>query len=178
VRIKGGEGLDKALEAMESGLLRAGTVRAGFLEGATYPDGGLPVAAVAAIQNFGAPNAGIPPRPFFSNMVKEKGPGWADALARILVSNEFDAEKALALMGEGVSGQLRQSIIETLAPPLSQITLMLRKMRSEDQGLVVTGATVGEAARRLDAGESPGGVSTKPLVDTGHLLNSVGYEVE
>lgn len=176
VRITGGDGLDKALEAMEAGLLKAGTVRVGFLENADYPDGGVGVATVAAWQNFGTKT--IPPRPFFTNMVKAKGPGWAAALARILTANDFDSEKALSLMGEGIAGQLRQSIVDTMAPPLSQITLMLRKMRSEDQGLVVTGATVGEAARRLDAGETVGGVSAKPLVDSGHMLASVDYEVE
>jgi hypothetical protein len=81
-------------------------------------------------------------------------------------------------MGEGIKGQLQQSIADTDAPALSQITLMLRKMRSEDQSLVVTGKTVGEAARRVAEGESTAGVSTKPLDDTGHMKASVDYEVD
>lgn len=174
VTIRGGDGLERHLKELSAKVTKAATVRVGFLEGATYPDG-TPVAMVAAIQNFGAGK--IPPRPFFSSMVKEKGPKWGDALAKILMANDFDSAKALEMMGEGIRGQLRQSIVDTLAPPLSQITLMLRKMKSEDQGLVVTGATVGEAARRLDAGETPGGVSTKPLIDSGFLLSRVDYEV-
>lgn len=178
VAIKGGDKLERHLRELSAKLTKARKLKVGFLEGATYEDAAhTPVAMVAAIQNFGAPKASIPPRPFFSNMVKEKGPAWGDKLARILQSNDFDSSKALELMGEGISEQLRKSIVETLDPPLSQITLMLRRMKSEDQSLIVTGATVGEAARRLDAGETPGNVSTKPLIDSGYMLSKVDYEV-
>ena len=37
---------------------------------------------------------------------------------------------------------------------------------------------VAKARRRVSAGESTAGVSTKPLVWTGHLLASVDYEVK
>ena len=174
--VKGGDGLDKKLAEIAARLGRGGALKVGFLEGATYPDG-TSVAMVAAIQNFGAPSRGIPPRPFFSNMVKEKSPGWPAQLAQILEATQMDLPASLALMGEGIAGQLRDAIIATSAPPLSPVTLMLRKMRSEDQGLVVTGRTVGEAAARVRAGEGVGDVSTKPLVDSGHMLASVDYEV-
>lgn len=151
-------------------------LKVGFLEGSTYPDG-TPTATVAAIQNFGAPARGIPPRPFFTNMIKEKSPRWASALAALLKRNNWDVEKTLNQMGAGIKGQLQQSIADTNAPPLSDITLMLRKMRSENPDLEVTGATVGEAARRVKAGESTAGVSTKPLIDTTQMINSVDYEV-
>lgn len=175
VKISGGDKLDKALRDLEQKITKSARLRVGFLEGATYPDG-TPVAMVAAIQNFGGGK--IPPRPFFTNMVKDKGPKWGDALGKLLQANDFDASRALELMGEGISGQLRQAIVDVLAPPLAPLTLMLRQMRAEDPNLVVTGATLGEAARRLDAGEVPGGVSTKPLVDSGHMLASISYEVD
>lgn len=174
VKITGGDKLAATLKDLSAKVTAAHTLRVGFLENATYPDG-TSVAMVAAIQNFGAGKT--PPRPFFTNMVKAEGPTWGDKLARILDANDFDSEKALELMGEGIKGQLQESIIATMAPPLAAITLMLRKMRSEDQSLVVTGKTVGEAAARVAAGESSAGVSTKPLVDSGHMLNSVDYEV-
>lgn len=177
IGIKGGGLLEKRLAQLAKQVTNPATLRVGFLENATYPDG-TSVAEVAAIQNFGAPGRGIPPRPFFSNMVARESPAWGAKLGRILEQNDWDAEKALALMGEGIAGQLRQYIVETNAPPLSAITLMLRKMRQDNPDLVVTGATVGEAAARIRAGESYGGVSTKPLVDTGNLLASVDYEVE
>lgn len=167
----------KRLAEVARGLSQGGAVNVGFLEGATYPDG-TPVAMVAAIQDFGAPGASIPPRPFFRNMVAEKSPEWPERLAAALKSFDFDVAKALDFMGQDIQADLRQSIIDTNAPKLSQITLMLRKMRADDPNLVVTGATVGEAARRVKAGEAAGGVSTKPLVDTGFMLSRADYEVK
>lgn len=174
--LKGGSKAEAHLKALARRIGKAQAVNVGFLENATYPDG-TKVAMVAAIQNFGAPAAAIPPRPFFTNMINEKSPGWGDQLSDVLVMSGYDMKAALALMGEGIKGQLQESIKETNAPALSKITLMLRKMRSEDQSLEVTGATVGEAARRVAAGESVAGVSTKPLNDTAHMQNSVDYEV-
>lgn len=174
--VEGGKDLDKRLAEIAQKLGRGGALKVGFLEGATYPDG-TSVGLVAALQNFGAPSRGIPPRPFFTNMVKDKSGAWPDQLGEILVSTQYDLPASLRLMGEGIAGQLRQSIVDTNAPALSPVTLMLRKMKSENQGLVITGRVVGEAAKRVAAGESYGDVSTKPLIDTGHLLASVDYEV-
>ena len=176
VGIRGGGLLEKRLRELAAKVRKQATLRVGFLENATYPDG-TSVAEVAAIQNFGAPGRGIPHRPFFSNMIARESPAWGAKLGRLLEANDWDAEKALALMGEGIAGQLRQYIVDTNAPPLSQITLMLRKMKAENPDLRVTGATVGEAASRLAAGETPGGVSAKPLVETGVMLAAVDYEV-
>lgn len=176
VTISGGTKLKKALAEISKNLKKASTVRVGFLEGSDYPDG-TPVAMVAAIQNFGAPKVGIPPRPFFSNMVKAKSPGWPDAIAKILPTTGYDAKKTLSIMGEGIAGDLKQSIIDTNSPPLSPITVMLRGMKSHDQSLVVTGKTVGEAAQRVKDKKTNYGASTKPLIDTSQLINSVGSEV-
>lgn len=176
LRLTGGKAAEAHLKALVRRIGRGKAVNVGFLEGATYPDG-TKVAMVAAIQNYGAPAASIPPRPFFTEMIAQRSPGWGDALTDCLAMSDYDMGKALALMGEGIKSQLQESIKTTNAPALSKITIMLRKMRSEDQSLEVTGATVGEAARRVDAGESLAGVSTKPLNDSAHMQNSVDYEV-
>lgn len=178
--IRGGQKLEKALAEIAARLGKRTTLKVGFLEGENYPAdlGGQSVAMVAAIQNFGAPARSIPPRPFFSNMVKDKSPEWGEHLAAILRTVNYDAHAALKLMGQGISEQLKDSIQELDEPALSDITLMLRKMRSEDQSLRITGAVVGEAARRLAAGETPDGVSTKPLVYSGTMLNAVDRELD
>lgn len=176
VEIAGGVKYEEWLRKVAAKIGRVGAVRVGFLEDATYPDG-TSVATVAAIQNFGAPARGIPPRDFFSRMVREQSPRWGVRFARLLQQNDNDVEKSLTLMGAGIAGQLREAIVETNTPPLSAVTLMLRKMRQDDPDLEVTGATVGEAARRVAAGEDYSGVSNKALIDTGHLLGSVDYEV-
>ena len=145
VTISGGKKFEKALQDIADALGGAGSVKIGFLENATYP-GGTPVAMIAAIQNWGAPAAGIPPRPFFSNMIALKSPEWPAAIGGLLVAENYDGPRVLALVGEAVAGQLRQSIRDTNEPALAASTIR-RKGHS------------------------------KPLVDTGHLLNSVSYEV-
>jgi len=126
--------------------LKTGDVtRVGFLEGSTYPDG-TPTAMIAAIQNFGAPARGIPPRPFFSNMITQCGPQWGDEMAKVLRAARYDGALTLARMGERIAGQLRESVRATNSPALSPITI----------------------ARKGFA---------KPLIDTGHMWNSIAYEV-
>jgi hypothetical protein len=173
----GGEALEAKLREIAKQAGKAGTLNVGFLENATYPDG-TSVAMVAAIQEFGAPAVGIPPRPFFRNMIAAKSPGWAQSLGNLAVNNDYDMEKTLGQMGEGLKGQLQQEIIDTNDPPLSPVTVMLRGMRSHDQNLVVTGKTVGEAAQRVDDGLTNYGASDKVLDDSGHMINSVDYQVK
>lgn len=175
--VTGGKRMKAALDELSKRLGRGGSLKVGYLENATYPDG-MSVAQVALIQEYGAPAAAIPPRPSFRNMVAQYSPGWGRAIAAALVRNKFDVELTLQQTGLALRGQLQQSIIDTNAPALSPITVMLRKMKRQDPDLRVTGATVGEAARRVAAGESTAGTSIKPLVATGHMLNSVDYVVD
>jgi len=175
--IKGGEKVQAALDKIARAVTKAATLRVGFMENAAYPDG-TKVAMVAAIQEFGAPRVGIPPRPFFRNMVRKKSSEWPKAISALLKQNDYDARTTLMQAGDAIAGQLRQSIVDTMAPPLSPVTLMLRKMKWKQPGLKVTRGVVAEARKRVVAGESYSGVSTKPLVETGHLLNSVDFEVK
>lgn len=122
MKISGGEKLEKRLQEMARNIGKPATLSVGFLEGATYPDG-TSVAMVAAIQNFGATARGIPPRPFFSNMVADKSPEWPEALGKILVAKNYDASGSLELMGQGIKGQLQQEIVDTNSPPLSPVTV-------------------------------------------------------
>lgn len=174
----GGDKLEKFLREKARKLKNAGTLKVGFLEGATYPDG-TPVATVAAIQNFGAPSQGIPPRPFFSNLIRRYRQTWPPAIANGLKNTGMDAAKTLTLMGHVIGAELQQQIIETTEPPLSPVTLMLRAMRRGDMDAPVTFAMLQEARRRVAAGETPkvSATGSKPLVYTGHLLNSVGFEI-
>jgi hypothetical protein len=145
-KVTGGEKLRKALGEIGRRLSGPSTVKVGFLANATYPDG-KPVAMIAAIQEFGAPRAGIPPRPFFRNMIRAKKGEWPKGIATQLKATNFDVKKTLELTGQAISGQLRQSIIDTNSPALAPSTI----------------------ARKGHA---------KPLVDSGHMLGSVDYEVK
>jgi hypothetical protein len=142
----GGDKLQAALSAIVGKLSTAETVRVGFLENSTYPDG-TSVPMVAAIQEFGAPKVGIPPRPYFRSMIAAKAPGWGAAMGKVLKATDYDAAATLGQMGQGIAGQLRDSIIATDSPALAPATIAAKG-------------------------------SAKPLVDTGHMLQSVDYEVK
>jgi hypothetical protein len=120
--IKGGDKLAAALAKISRGMSQPALLRVGFLSNAKYPDG-KSVAMIAAINEWGAPSRGQPPRPFFRNMVKSKSKEWPKAIADLLKANDYDAVKTLGITGEAIGGQLRQSIIDTNEPPLAPSTI-------------------------------------------------------
>ena len=136
--VSGGDKLAERLREIATRLGRGGTLRVGFLEKATYPDG-TPVAMVAAIQDFGAPAVGIPPRPFFRNMVAAKQAGWPDAIEQNLIATDYDVDKTLARVGEGIAGQLKQSIVDTNEPPLKPATI---RRKGFDKPLIDTSVMI------------------------------------
>jgi hypothetical protein len=174
VTLTGGDKLDAFLRDLERRATRGGTLRVGFLEGATYPDG-TSVAMVAVTQNYGSPARGVPPRPFFSNMIADKSPSWPASFETVFRSANYDGHKALELFGQGVAAQLRASIITTSDPPLSPVTLLLRDRFPTDDGY--TFADVLQARRDIAAGEAVPSGHSNPLVWGGTLLNSVDAEV-
>jgi hypothetical protein len=141
----GGDKLDAYLKQAAARVSKPGTLECGFLEDATYPDG-TSVATVAAMNEFGVPAHNQPPRPFFRDMIAAKSPDWGVTMGALLKANDGDGNKVLALMGDGIAGQLRDSIVALTSPPLSPTTV----------------------ARKG---------SSKPLVNTGVMLQSVDYRV-
>lgn len=119
-QIRGGDRLEAALANISRGLASGGTLRVGFLENATYPDG-TPVAAVAAWNDFGTRT--IPPRPFFRNMVAKKNKEWPAAIAGLLRTTHYDIQRTLGITGAAIQGQLKQSIIDTNSPKLAPATI-------------------------------------------------------
>ncbi len=157
--LAGGAGLDAYLKGIQGRLGRAREVRAGFLEGGLEP-GGASMPMVAAIQEFGAPRAGIPPRPFFRSMIAKHKGEWSGQLGKALLAHDYDSTAALSSMGEIIDGELRESIIALISPPLSPVTLMLRQMRHENPGLVVNRGVVRLARNLLAAGKSYASVTS------------------
>jgi len=172
----GGAKLEAKLKEIAKRVEGSHSLRVGFLEGSRYPGENEVTAAQTAFWlNYGHGNT--PARPFFTDLIEAKADSWGDSLARMLVLNDYDVDATMNQLGIGIAGQVRQAIMDLDSPSLSPVTMMLRKMLKEDPHLEVTGATVGEAARRVAEGESTSGVSTKVGVHTGHMLNSVSYEV-
>lgn len=166
--ISGGQKLQRALAEIGAKIKKSGGVKVGFLRGSTYPNG-TPVAMVAAIQNYGAPRAGIPPRPFFTNAIVKYSPQWPNAIVKILKANDYDTSVVMKLMGEGIVGQIQQSIKDTNAPSLAESTL-----RHRMKGM--SAKQIAAADKRAAKTGAPPSYA-KPLIDTGHLWNSVKYEV-
>lgn len=198
----GGDKFAAKLNAIAAKLVKAHSVQVGFLEGSSYPDG-TSQPEVAAIMEFGATiqvdahqqtvyrkidKAGnlmkggkfvkrkssnfatdhavgahtitIPPRPFMRRTVAKNSPGWGKIVAGLMASKKFDSAIVLKKMGEVIADQIRQSIEELTDPPLAASTV-----RAKSRG--------GSSAASL-------GIlgPAKPLVNTGHMLNSVDYKVE
>lgn len=173
--VRGGTAYKEALRKITREMKKA-KVRVGFPVGATYPNG-TPIGMVAAIQNYGAPRAGIPPRPFFSNMIRDSQSTWPTIITANLKATNYNVMLTMDRLGEAMAFQLKQSIINMNAPALSPVTVMLRGMRANDSSLVVTGKTVGEAAQRVRDGKTNYGASEKPLVDNGDMLAAVVAQV-
>ena len=144
----------------------------GIPAGLAYEDG-TSVAYVAAIQEFGAPDVKIPPRPFFRPAIKSHSKEWADAMGQFIPTvsaGAATADDALQAIGVVAAADIQAEIASVSSPSLSPVTVLLRKWRKD--GRKITGRTVGEAAAAIEDGENPGD-DDKPLNDTGLLLASI-----
>lgn len=122
VNVKGGDKVAARLREIARRLGTNPTVRVGFPAGSTYPDGtSLPL--VAAINEFGAPSRGQPARPFMRNTIAKHGKDWPKAAAQLLKDTDYDAKRTLALVGEGIKGQMQQEIHALDSPPLAPSTI-------------------------------------------------------
>jgi hypothetical protein len=138
--IKGGHKLRQALAALAAKLDQPGTLRVGFLEGATAPNGdSIPLRA--AMNEFGHGN--VPPRPFFRNMIAAKSGEWPDGIAHQLKATNYDAKLTLERAGEAIKGQLQESILDLWAPPLSPKTIAKKGF---DKPLIEHGDMINAAA--------------------------------
>lgn len=172
--VAGGERLQAHLREIGEKIKAATEVRVGFLEGSTTTTEGINIPTYAAINNFGAPEANIPARPFFSNMVADKSPEWSAKFEAILKTVDYDVRKALELMGESIAGQLRKAIEAFDSVPDSAVTDLLKQRFPKRDGM--TFADVLQARHDIANGKTapPG----KPLVWSGDMLASVNSEVE
>ncbi len=158
---------------------KGNVAQAGFFPGQAYADG-TPIAYVGAIQEYGDPSHNIPSRSFMRAAAKEDSEHWSEDMKRGLravLRGTTSAENVLEQVGGAMAADIQAQIAAIDSPPLSPITVMLRGMRRNDPGLVVTGKTVGEAARRVEDKETNYGASTKPLVDLGIMEAAVTSKV-
>lgn len=154
-----------------SKILDSKIAKVGWFAGNSYPDEtnpktnkttvGQPVAQVAVTQEYGDPVKRIPPRPFMSTTISQKKNEWTKLLLSgskaVLAGNE-NPESVMTAVGSLAAGEIRKTITNIYTPELSQRTIYNRQHRRSDK------KTLGN----LD----------KPLVDTGHMLNTLTFQVE
>lgn len=115
-------GLRAFTQRLQRDLARAPTLRIGFLDGATYPDG-TGVAAVAAYNEYGNPARNRPPRPFMRQTIERERDGWGKTLAAGLRMNDYNVTAGLGVLGEDIAGAIRETITQFDSPPLSPRTI-------------------------------------------------------
>lgn len=166
---------NKAFETLANNLkeLANSQSKVGWFQSATYPDG-TKVAYVAAIQELGSAQQSIPPRPFMRPTAIAKKNEWSETAAdgaKEVVTGNASAADVMEALGLKAGGDVLQAIVALDSPALSPVTIELRAMKKRNPNLVITGATVGEAAAKI---KKPGyvtpNVSVKPLNDSGLLI--------
>lgn len=140
VDFRGGEKLAKLLKKMTRNVQTATGVNVGVLADAKYPVAyknrvghrispmrtTTSVAQVAFWNEFGAPKAHVPARPFMRTTIAEKSPRWGDSLAYVLKASGYDAHRAFTSMGQGIQGQIKQTIANWSDPPNAALTVKIK----------------------------------------------------
>jgi len=130
------------------------TIDIGFFETDKYPDG-TPVSLVAASNELGVPDQGIPSRPFMRMAYKDKKDEWnrlAGNLFARVAAGKMDWDKALNQIGLVIVGDVKQSITDNTFDPLADSTIAARARRSKSH-------------------------TDKPLIDTSRMLTSIKHKV-
>lgn len=148
------------LKKLQETLGKKKAVKVGFFENATYPDG-TSVAVVAATQEFGSPAQNIPARPFMKTTFDEKQKKWMRIVKRALQEDGHNPDVALERVGLAAAEDIKKAIQAVHEPMLAVSTIKARLRDWEETGAF-------EKDKDLQ----------KPLIRTGHMLNSVSYQVE
>ncbi len=104
-------------------------VKVGIMEDATSADYG-PIAPIAAIHEFGAPEAGIPARPFMRNTVEDKKAEWI-SLATGYLKGAIDkrgVEQAFTGVGQKMAEDMKDYLESgEITPALAKSTVAEKK---------------------------------------------------
>lgn len=185
----GGDALEKYLSNLGRKLNRSDTLKVGFLEGATYPDG-TPVAYVAAIQEWGATinreahtqtiyrqvnNAGTGFNKS-GRFVKRKNANFASDHEVGPYTITIPARPFFRTMIAEKSGGWGPGLAHNLVNVSYDVSDALGKLGKEMSGQLKDSIRDWETPPNAPSTIAKKG-RNKPLIDTGHMLNSVSYEV-
>ncbi len=172
----------KAFDALNAKLKELSGIetKVGWFPSAVYPDG-TPVALAAASNEFG--HGATPPRPFFRTTVAAEQQAWAGYAAqgaKAVLNGKLTGVQVMDGIGERAQEDVKETINQITAPPLSPITLELRAMKHRDPALKVTGTIVGQVAAKV---RQPGyqlasGTPDKPLIDSKTMISTLTHTTE
>ncbi|GAN69294.1 hypothetical protein [Acetobacter orleanensis] len=147
-------------------------VKAGFFKTATEADG-TPVAAIAAVQEFGAVVRGrgghsviIPPHPFLRQTVAQRRSAWVRQLAEAL-------KATLRAGGAGTTEPPLNTLVQRLSAPTQALTTVGKTMQADITQTIRQTHTPSNAPATI---RHKG--FDKPLLETGTLQNGVSFQVE
>lgn len=145
-----------ARENFEKGMrdLARLEAQAGWYSSSKYPNG-TPVAYVATIQEFGAPEQGIDSRSFQRVTLDTNKEGYGDLMgkgARAVLQGKLTARAMLDAFGLQVAGDIRKTIAEGNFKAIAQAT---------------------KAARARRRGVAVDAVNDDPLRDTNVMVNTL-----
>ena len=143
-------------------------VKAGVLKGATYEDG-TSVAEVAIKNEFGDPKT--PSRPFMRRAIKKYGDQWKTDFSNGLadfIAGKAELHSIANRLGVLMQACIQESIDSNIPPPNSPATIARKKAR-----------IIGNRGTPIldEHGNTAPSGSTQTLIDTGHMMKSISYEV-
>lgn len=157
--VKGGDKLRKKIRDIVGTRI---TLKVGFLENATYPDG-MNVPTVGYLNEYGGHN---PPRPFMKRTVDEQGDKWTEGVRKNLKKmgvTRQNLKKTFDILGQVAVGDIKNTI-STWEP---------------DNPRPNAPATIQAKARRARDGKGLVGIDpNKVLVDSGRMIAALDYEVD
>jgi len=186
--VTGGTNLEAKLREIAEKVGKANTVRIGFLENATYPDG-TPVALVAATNEYGG-TVTVPAHDVTVNRKVKKDGEFAndgrfvkEADSNFQTTHHVD-EYTVAIPARPYFRNMIQNHKGEWGPALGKI------VKAADYDSAVALGRLGEMVRDQlrdsirEFSDPPNAKSTvrkkgfdKPLVDSSHMLNTADYEV-
>ena len=164
------------------------SLQVGWFESAKYDDD-TPVAQVAAQNEFGNPQRGIPPRPFFRPTIAAESDNWkklAGKGARAVFAGNETATSVMEKLGLLSSGQIRETISKVSSPPLSPVTIALRAYRNRNPGSrgKIGRKFIRQVAGAIESGQTGTGElgdqtfgNQNPLDDSNFMIASLTHAV-
>jgi hypothetical protein len=188
IGMTGGDGLKRRLEEIRRNLGQGEELRLGFLEGSTYPDG-TPTAQIAAIQEFGATIKVEAHQTTIFRKIDKSGEFMKNG--RFVKQNLSNFATTHDVPEHTVTIPARpyfRHMIEAKSSRWGEA--MAKNLKATDYDANATLARMGDSIsgqlqRSIrDLYDPPLAPSTirakkddKPLIETGHMLNSVAFEV-